>query len=119
MKELALYLTAKSQGDPRSPTKLNKLLFYCDFMAYQHFSRSMTGYSYQKLPLGPEPKAVQQAFGSSTLSAEELRLADQVIEELWERSDSELSDHLDNFMGRKMSDYNEVILYETVLWAML
>jgi hypothetical protein len=34
MKELILYLASKSEDDPRfSSTKLNKLLFYCDFEA--------------------------------------------------------------------------------------
>lgn len=36
MKELILYLASRSEEDPRfSATKLNKLLFYCDFTAYR------------------------------------------------------------------------------------
>lgn len=60
MRELALYLTAKSEKDLHfSPAKLNKLLFYCDFVAYLQLGCSITGYSYQKLPSGPAPKAIK------------------------------------------------------------
>ena len=45
MKELILYLAARSEDDPRfSSTKLNKLLFYCDFTAYRQLGRSITGH---------------------------------------------------------------------------
>ena len=59
MKELILYLAAKSEKDPRfSSTKLNKLLFYCDFAAFRQLGKPITGHSYQKLQFGPAPKAM-------------------------------------------------------------
>jgi hypothetical protein len=109
MKELVLYLTAKSEGDSRfSSDKLNKLLFHCDFTAYRQLGRSITGYSYQKLPYGPAPKAAQRAFDRSALSTEELRLADQVIEDLWESS---AGDSSHDFIGWQAADLYEVIPY--------
>jgi hypothetical protein len=115
MKELILYLTARSEKDPRfSPAKLNQLLFYCDFTAYRQLGRSITGYSYEKLPSGPTPKAAQRASNSSAISAEELRLSDQIIEDLWESSADELRDHSHNFIGWQAADLNEIIPYETV-----
>jgi hypothetical protein len=145
MKELILYLATKSEGDPRfSSTKLNKLLFYCDFTAYRQLGRSITGHSYQKLPFGPAPKAVlpilsqmqgdgdcdeirKDYFGreqrrvkanrppqTGVFSAEELQLADQIIEELWENSASEVSDRSHGFIGWQAAEFNEVIPYETV-----
>jgi hypothetical protein len=132
MKELILYLAAKSEGDPRfSSTKLNKLLFYCDFTAYRELGRSITGHSYQKLQFGPAPKAVlpilsqmqrdgdcdevrKDYFGREQRRVKELQLADQILQELWESSASEVSDHSHGFIGWQAAEYNEVIPYETV-----
>lgn len=36
-------------------TKLNKLLFYFDFLHFKHFDSSVTGSTYIHLPLGPVP----------------------------------------------------------------
>jgi hypothetical protein len=114
MRALALYLTARSEGDPRfSPAKLNKLLFYCDFTAYRQLGCSITGYSYQKLPSGPAPKAMPHVFNSSALSIEELRLADQIIEDLWESNAGEVSSHPNDFIGWRAADLYEIIPYET------
>src|SRR5947208_2232571 len=145
MRELILYLAAKSEADPRfSSTKLNKLLFYCDFAAYRDLGRSITGHSYRKLPFGPAPKAMlpildrmkrdldcieveRDHFGHtqrrvqaqrppqlSLFSAEELRLADQILADLWESSAAEVSDLSHDFIGWKAAALNEVIPYETV-----
>ena len=145
MKELILYLAAKSEGDPRfSSTKLNKLLFYCDFTAYWQLGRSITGHSYQKLPFGPAPKAVlpilsqmqqdgdcdevrKDYFGreqrrvkanrtpqTAVFSEEELQLTNQILEDLWESSASEVSERSHGFIGWQAAEFNEVIPYETV-----
>jgi Protein of unknown function (DUF4065) len=145
MRELILYLATRSEEDPRfSATKLNKLLFYCDFTAYRKLGQSITGHSYQKLPFGPAPKAVlplldqmkrdrdcseseRDYFGlrqrriqperpprREVFSEEELALADQILAELWENSAAEVSDLSHDFIGWKAADLNEVIPYETV-----
>lgn len=145
MKELILYLAAKSEKDPRfSSTKLNKLLFYCDFAAFRRFGRSMTGHFYQKLPFGPAPKAMlpileqmkgnqdcveieRDHFGHtqrrvlalrppdvSLFSAEEIYLADGVVGDLWDSTASEVSDLSHDFIGWKAAALNEIIPYETI-----
>lgn len=145
MKELILYLAAKSEGDPRfSATKLNKLLFYCDFAAYRRLGRAITGHSYQKLQFGPAPKAMlpfleqmkqdgdaveveREHFGFrqkrlvalrpprvSVFTAEELYLAEQVVADLWESNARQVSDLSHDFIGWKVAHLNEVIPYETV-----
>jgi hypothetical protein len=115
MKELILHLTLKSEGDSSfSPAKLNYLLFRCDFTAYRQIGHPITGYSYLKLPFGPTLKPVQRAFDRSALSAEELQLADQIVEELWESGTSEMSARLHNFIGWWTADDNEVIPYEII-----
>jgi hypothetical protein len=112
MKELVLYLTAKSKGDPQfSAAKLNKLLFYCDFTAYRQLGRSITGFSYQRMPSGPAPKSSHRASDSSRLSIDDLRLADQVVEDLWE---SNADDCLHVFIGWQAADLYEVIPYAVV-----
>ncbi len=56
-KELLVYLAQRSADDPLyGATKLNKLLFYCDFLAFGQFGRSVTGARYQKLRHGPAPR---------------------------------------------------------------
>lgn len=58
LRELALYVAAKSEDDPRfGATKLNKILFYSDFWAYGLFGKPITGAEYQRLENGPAPRA--------------------------------------------------------------
>lgn len=55
-KELLIYVAQKSMDDPRfGATKLNKILFFSDFLAYGQFGRSITGATYQRLDYGPAP----------------------------------------------------------------
>jgi hypothetical protein len=57
LRELALYISEKSCGDEAfGATKLNKLLFYADFLAYLNFDESITGQDYFRLPNGPAPR---------------------------------------------------------------
>jgi hypothetical protein len=145
MKELILYLATKSVSDPRfSSTKLNKLLFYCDFSAYLRLGHSISGQSYQKLQFGPVPKAMlpileqlkaesdcdeieAEHFGHrqkrviarrppnvSVFTPEELFLADQIVGDLWESNATEVSQLSHDFIGWQAADLGEVIPYETV-----
>lgn len=145
MRELILYLASKSEDDPRfSSTKLNKLLFYCDFTAYRDLGSSITGHRYQKLQFGPVPKAMlpileqmkrdrdcveveREVYGrkqrrvqakrspeTSVFSEDELHLADRILEDLWEHSATEVSDLSHDFIGWKAAAPNEIIPYETV-----
>jgi len=43
-------------------TKLNKLLFYCDFEAYRKTGFSITGLSYRAIPFGPVPADYDKVF---------------------------------------------------------
>src|SRR5688572_25053103 len=59
-KELILYVAQKSETDPNfGAIKLNKILFYADFRAFQERGESITGQTYFKLPFGPAPKAMK------------------------------------------------------------
>lgn len=43
-------------------TKLNKLLFYSDFLVYQIIGQSMTGLKYKALPYGPVPSNFEKLY---------------------------------------------------------
>ena len=55
--ELMLYIADISQADPAfGATKLNKLLYYSDFIAFRNFGESITGAEYMRLNWGPVPR---------------------------------------------------------------
>src|ERR1041384_212988 len=56
-RELVLYIADRCQDDPRfGATKLNKILFYADFLHYGESGTPLTGATYRKLEHGPAPK---------------------------------------------------------------
>lgn len=56
-KELVLYVCERCANDPKfGATKLNKILYYADFLAYAELDAPITGLEYQKLPKGPAPR---------------------------------------------------------------
>ncbi len=55
-RELLLYVAYHSDDDPWfGAVKLNKILFYCDFLAFARFLQPITGATYVKLQEGPAP----------------------------------------------------------------
>jgi hypothetical protein len=64
LKELILYVAARCQEDPAfGAVKLNKILFFADFIHYAHVGKAITGTEYRKYPYGPAParmKAVKR-----------------------------------------------------------
>jgi len=56
-RELVIFIARRSEKDPRfGAIKLNKLLFYCDFLAYLKLGQPITGQPYFKLKQGPAPQ---------------------------------------------------------------
>ncbi len=51
-----------SQAKPLK-TRLNKLLFYCDFLNYKRTGFSITGCNYRAIQLGPVPSHYHELFG--------------------------------------------------------
>jgi hypothetical protein len=59
-KELMLYAADKSKADGHfGATKLNKILFFSDFLSYGRTGTPVTGATYQKLEKGPAPKQLK------------------------------------------------------------
>lgn len=147
MEELILYLAEKSQSDEHfGKTKLNKLLFFCDFLAFRAWQRSITGDAYVKREFGPCPKGiiaalealmgrgdcapqVRERYGLrqdrivalrppnlGAFSAQEIGLIDEVLQALGDQNATQVSDLSHTFIGWKVADMGEEIPYE-MLWV--
>jgi len=53
LKNLILYILQKYNNNKLTETKLQKLLYFCDFGYYQESGDSITGYQYRKNLFGP------------------------------------------------------------------
>ncbi|MFA7100674.1 MAG: Panacea domain-containing protein [Bacilli bacterium] len=130
MRELILYISEQLSDDPKfGSTKLNKVLFFADFLHYRNKGESITGQEYWKLANGPAPRCfiplrqemikegifdilprdywgeIQQvptAKRKSNLSAftgYEIALVDHVIEKLKPCDANECSNKSHNYLG--------------------
>jgi hypothetical protein len=127
-KELILYLATKHEEERYwGATKLNKCLFYSDFMAYAKYGQSITGAAYIALERGPAPKALvpvqKELLDSreiavqerpmqrrilalrepdlSEFTAQEIALVDYVIDRTRTADADTLSDESHGFLGWK------------------
>jgi len=146
LRELILYIAERSEGDDSfGKTKLNKLLFYADFVAYAQSGCPITGQEYRKYPHGPVPAHAQPALDGlqtegaialatrnyhglpqqrplalrepdlSHFSGAEIAIVNEVITELWGKSARDVSDLSHEFPGWQAARPGEVIPYDTVL----
>ncbi|GAH37588.1 unnamed protein product, partial [marine sediment metagenome] len=61
LENMILYLVKRLDGVLE--TKLNKLLWYCDFLHFKETSVSITGAQYIRLPYGPVPDNYERIIG--------------------------------------------------------
>ena len=62
-RELILYITIRCAGDPIfDKIKLNRILFYSDFLAYFRTGRPITGQKYRRLPDGPGASGLEKTL---------------------------------------------------------
>lgn len=61
LKNIILYFIAKSGGVFN--TKMNKLLFYTDFLSYKEYGCSMSGLAYKAIQYGPVPVRWDTIYG--------------------------------------------------------
>jgi len=149
MKELILYVCKQLENDPKfGATKLNKILFFCDFLAYLELGQAITGVAYQKLEHGPAPVcllplraemvnkgvvAPQQTkyMGNpqnrlialrdaelSVFNSKEVALIDSVICWAKDYNGKEISDLSHKFSGWKLANLQEEIPYQVALVAL-
>lgn len=147
-KELVLYVSQKCANDPRfGSVKLNKILYFSDFLAFAHYGEPITGMEYFKLQHGPAPRrlvpireqmkrdgdlgiqalpigsGVEQrpvnlrAPDLSVFSAREIALVDAVIEFFSKHTGRTISDLSHRMSGWKAARLEETIPYETVFMS--
>lgn len=145
LKELMLYVADKSECDPSfGAVKLNKILFYSDFLMYLKLRESITGQEYMKLEHGPAPRrllplqeelisegaaAVKETdyFGYpqkrlvalripdlSLFTGTDIAEVDKVINALWDLNGTQASELSHRFPGWKAAALRETIPYSTV-----
>lgn len=143
--ELILYVSDRCADDPRfGATKLNKILFYADFIAYGKLGKPITGQAYQKLKFGPAPRrlmpvrdgliaaselAIQSKdhFGKgqkrtvalreanlSQFSGDEIAIVEDMIKAFWDANATEASEASHRTCAWKYADEGEDIPYESV-----
>ncbi len=144
LKELIVYLAKRSADDAFfGATKLNKLLFFSDFLAYGQLGAPITGATYQRLKWGPAPRQllpIQRAMqreGSvvvkresaftpdktmplreadlSLFTPQEIAIVDEVLTALKDDNATMVSERSHRFsVGWQVAGDQEEIPYETV-----
>lgn len=67
LKELIVYISTKCSDDVKyGVTKLNKILFYSDFLYYLKRQKAITDCSYVHLPYGPAPDDMDRLLTNMT-----------------------------------------------------
>ena len=146
LKELILYICFKSETDESfGATKLNKILFYADFLAYIRLGKAITGEEYVALSQGPAPKNLipireelvnekrlairkRDYYGKnqqkpialdapdlSLFSPTEIAFIDDLIEKVRDMNATEISNLSHSFMGWRLAEEGEQIPYEVAL----
>lgn len=145
LEELILYIAQQCSDDPNfGATKLNKILFFADFLAYGHLGHSITGATYINRNHGPAPRPILLAqrnlvdsgravmaerthFGYTQkrvlplvpaslapFAPEELRIVDETIRKLETMNATELSEFTHKFRPWRDTVEGEEIPYFTV-----
>ncbi|CAN5529488.1 hypothetical protein BH18ACI3_BH18ACI3_20220 [soil metagenome] len=134
---MTAYLASK--GSSIYKTKLNKLLFYSDFLNYYLHGQSISGARYVHLPFGPVPnqyesllsdlstsgaiqivkgqtfeliQAGENSAGSSSLTSEETYTLDWVLEKYGKLSTAEISELSHREKAYRFTRPGEEIAYE-------
>jgi len=110
--ELLLYLARRSEGDPLfGAVKLNKLLFYSDFLAYARLGRPITNQRYQRLKNGPAPRRLlpvrNQLISNHAAALQQVRAPGGVY--LQDRLVALRDANLKVFTGEEIGLVNEII----------
>src|ERR1700685_90185 len=85
-KELVLYICEKGAADPKfGATKLNKTLYFSDFLAFAELHVPITGMEYQKLHNGPAPQRLvplrDEMVKAGDLAIQRVRLVSGRVQE--------------------------------------
>src|ERR1700732_1054589 len=142
--ELILYITSRCErAHYFGKAKLNKVLFYADFLYYKKTGDSITGHEYMRLDQGPAPRRrvlvvealrgkrfafrkehlfgrVQErplAIGEPDLtlfSGDQIAMVNEVIEAFWDQTGKAVSDLSHNLPFWQLAANGETIPYPTI-----
>ena len=104
MRELILYVSEKSAGHRLfGKTKLNKILYFVDFIAFRNLGSPITGFRYLKAPHGPVPKKIDREL-SRLCFDEDLAIPVERVYQHWsqERPESLRSPDMREFSNDEM-----------------
>jgi len=146
LRELILYIASRSEGDfAFGKVKINKLLFYIDFLAYLNTGNSITGEEYQALQQGPAPRGMKPTLDAlekqkeiaikrdpddpfaphkifaltspdlSLFSADDIDRVNRVIDQFRNQSGTAMSNLSHKFVGWAFAQPRETIPYSMAL----
>ncbi len=146
LRELVLYICKASEADDAfGSVKLNKLLFYSDFLSYLRYGSPITGQEYFKLEHGPAPRLMLPLMDNMRLnqqlaiaerkyrgkpqkkpvalyeadltkfSAQEIDTVHQVLRIFQSHNAKEISDLSHQFTGWQLAGDRETIPYSSIL----
>lgn len=144
-REMILYVARETEDDPKcGATKLNKVLFYADFLAYRELGSAISDQTYQRLDYGPAPKGIVPAIEAmqqqgecawakrnyhghqlrkllplrepnlEPFTGQEIALIHRIIDQLVELNASQVSELSHQFAGWQAAAPGEDIPFETV-----
>jgi len=142
--ELILYIASRCERARYfGKTKLNKVLFYADFLYYKKTGASITGQEYMRLEQGPAPrrmmpvveelKGARLAFRTEHLfgrvqerplaiaepdltlfSGDQIAMVNEIIEAFWDQTGKAVSDLSHDLPGWQLAEDGETIPYPTI-----
>lgn len=111
LREIILYLAELSENDPKfGATKLNKLLFYSDFISFREYGHSITGAQYMRLPNGPVPAHFVPYIRDEMIASGDIEI--QITKHYTkpqQRLVAKRKANLDLFSGRDIDLINEIV----------
>lgn len=144
--ELIVFISERSEGDDRfGAAKLNKLLFYSDWIAYLKLGSSITGQDYRRMIDGPVPRRIvqvrQQLIDDGSLAlrkaealnrhqertfalreaelggftSEQIALVTQIIDSCWNRTAAEVISLYDQLNSWEILKIGETIPYDIAI----
>lgn len=110
-RELCVYISKKCERDPSfGAVKINKILYYSDFRAFERFGQPLTGFKYVKLPQGPAPIAMvpirNELIGEGAIRVEHEAAGGEYTRHRWIALRAPVMDH---FTADEVTLVNEVI----------
>jgi uncharacterized phage-associated protein len=140
LREVLLYILNKVGAKPNvGETMLYKLLYFIDFDFYEKYEEQLIGASYKKNIYGPTPLEFAEIVSEMVtahevakiksdyfqplrearldiLSANELKLIDDVLNRLGDKNASQISEYSHGDVPWKVTENMGIINYETVFY---